>query len=81
MGLLLGEGPWNIRCSGFFCEGLRKNNLGPEVQNTPVWDFPGSPVVKTLHFSEGGDGSIPSQEVKIPHVSMMWPKIKTETPT
>lgn len=31
------------------------------------WDCPGSPMVKTLSFNAGGTGSIPGQEVKIPH--------------
>ena len=31
------------------------------------WNCPGSPVVKTLSFNAGGAGSIPGQEVKIPH--------------
>ena len=30
-------------------------------------DFPGSPVVKTPHFTAGGTGSIPGQGTKIPH--------------
>ena len=30
------------------------------------WDYPGSPMVKTLSFNAGGAGSIPGQEVKIP---------------
>ena len=38
-------------------------------------DFPGSPVLKTLPSNSGGVGSIPGQEVKIPHTS--WPKKTT----
>ena len=30
-------------------------------------DFPGYPVVKTLHFHERGWGSIPGWGTKIPH--------------
>ena len=33
------------------------------------WDFPGSPVVKTLPYNAEGVGSIPGQGVKIPHAS------------
>ena len=33
------------------------------------WDFPGSPVVKTLPYNAEGVGSIPGQGVKIPHSS------------
>ena len=32
-------------------------------------DFPGSPVVKTLHSSARGTGLIPGQGTKIPHAS------------
>ena len=34
--------------------------------NNPLWDFPGSPVVKTPACSAGGMGSIPGQGTKIP---------------
>ena len=37
-----------------------------------VWDFPGSPVVKTSPSNAGGVGSIPGQEAEIPHA--LWPK-------
>ena len=43
------------------------------------WDFPSSPVVKTLPSSAGGAVAIPGWGAKIPHAS--WPKnenIKTE---
>ena len=33
------------------------------------WDFPGSPVVKTLPSNAGGVGSIPGQGAKITHAS------------
>ena len=33
-----------------------------------VWDFPGSPVVKTLPSNEGGCGFNPWSGAKIPHV-------------
>ena len=33
------------------------------------WDFPGSPVVKTLPYNAEGVGSMPGQGVKIPHAS------------
>ena len=41
-----------------------------------IRDFPDSPVVKTLSSNAGGTGSIPGQEVKIPHASRA--KNKTE---
>ena len=34
--------------------------------NNPLWDFPGSPGVKTLACSAGGMGSIPGKGTKIP---------------
>ena len=39
-------------------------------QNNTIWDFPGSSVVKKLHFycRECEFGSIPGQGTKIPHV-------------
>ena len=37
--------------------------------NNPLWNFPGSPVVKTLDPSAGGTGSIPGQGTKIPHAA------------
>ena len=40
--------------------------------NIELWDFPGSPAVKTLPSNAGGEGSIPGWEAKIPHAS--WPK-------
>ena len=36
------------------------------------WDFPGSPVVKTLPSSARGAGSIPAWGAKFPHA--LWPK-------
>ena len=33
------------------------------------WDFPGSPVVKTLPYNAGDVGSMPGQGVKLPHAS------------
>ena len=35
---------------------VEKNKYQP--QKLGVWDFPGSPVVKTLHFNAGGMDSI-----------------------
>ena len=32
-------------------------------------NFPGGPVVNTLHFHSGGTGSIPGQGTKIPHAA------------
>ena len=34
-----------------------------------TWDFPGSPVVKTLPSSAVGGGSVPGRGAKIPHAS------------
>ena len=40
------------------------------VNNNLHWDFPGSPVVKVPHTSNGGDtGSIPGRGTKIPHAA------------
>ena len=39
-------------------------------------DFPGGPVVKTLHFNSGGMGSIPGQRTKVPHAAQYGQKIK-----
>ena len=40
----------------------------------PSWDFPSSPVVKTLHFQSlwlpGAVGSIPGQRIKIPQAQL-----------
>ena len=38
--------------------------------------FPGGPVVKTLHSSAGGAGSIPGQRPKIPHARQCSQKKK-----
>ena len=38
------------------------------IKKNRVWDFPGGPVVKTLHFHAGGAGSIPGRGAKIPQV-------------
>ena len=70
----LGKALGVLGAVGSSVQGLRKNHLGPEVQNTPVWGFPDNPVVKTLHFTEESDGSIPSQETKIPHVAQCGQK-------
>ena len=40
------------------------------------WDFPGSPVAKTLPSNVEGVGWILGQEAKIPHAT--WSKNKTE---
>ena len=37
-----------------------------------VWNFPGSPVVKTLPSDAEDTGLITSERAKIPHAS--WPK-------
>ena len=43
------------------------------------WDFPGSPVVKTLSANAWGAGSVPGQVIKIPHASgPKNPKHKTD---
>ena len=36
-----------------------------KVLKTKAWDFPGSPVVKTLPSTAGGVGSIPGQGTKV----------------
>ena len=41
-----------------------------------IWDFPGSPVVKTLTSSAGVVGSIPHWGAEIPHAAQ--PKHETE---
>ena len=40
------------------------------------WDFPGSPVVKTLLFHCRGVGLSPGQGIKILHALMSRPKLK-----
>lgn len=37
---------------------------------TVSWDFPGGPRVETLPSNTGHEGSIPSQQAKIPHACM-----------
>ena len=37
---------------------------------TVSWDFPGRPRVETLPSSRGHEGSIPSQQAKLPHASL-----------
>ena len=37
------------------------------IEKNILWDFPGGPVVKTLHLLCRGLGSIPSQRSNIPH--------------
>ena len=44
--------------------------LSPNM--VPSWDFPGSPLVKTLPSNARGIGSTPGQGAKIPHA--MGPK-------
>ena len=38
-------------------------------QEKQSWDFPGSPVVKSLSSNAGDTGSIPGQGTKIPHAA------------
>ena len=40
-----------------------------QLKQKKIRDFPGGPVVKTLSFNAGGEGSIPGQGAKIPHAS------------
>ena len=42
------------------------DSLFPIIKNS-AWDFPGGPVVRTLHSSAGDAGLIPGWEAKIPH--------------
>ena len=49
-------------------EGERNRKKG-KLKNGRVRDFPGGPVVETLHSNAGGVGSIPGGETKIPHAS------------
>ena len=42
------------------------------LQEHYSWDFPGSPVVKTLPSNAGAVGSIPGRGAKIPQAP--WPK-------
>ena len=46
-------------------------SLFPDQGN---WDFPGDPVVETLHLNSRGVSSIPGWRIKISHVT--WPKTK-----
>ena len=49
-------------------EGERNRKKG-KLKNGRVRDFPGGPVVETLHSNAGGVGSIPGGGTKIPHAS------------
>ena len=42
-------------------------NWKGEGQIDPNWDFPGGPVVKTLHFHCRGTGFLPGRGTKIPY--------------
>ena len=53
------RGPNKMTHFCFYC--IKKKN--------PLWNFPGSPVVKTLAPSAGGTDSIPGQGTKIPHAA------------
>ena len=48
------------------------------LKNCHLWDFPGSPVVKSLPSNAGGAGSISGQEAKIPHASQRKKNPKTK---
>ena len=48
------------------------------LKNCHLWDFPGSPVVKSLPSNAGGAGSIPGQGPKIP-LALQPKKTKPET--
>ena len=39
------------------------------IRKLTVWEFPGSPVVKTQHFHCRGPGSIPGLGTKIPQAA------------
>ena len=39
----------------------------PPIQQKPLGDFPGGPVVETSPSSAGGAGLIPGRGAKIPH--------------
>ena len=43
-------------------------------QSYNLRDFPGGPVVKTLHFNAGGEASVPGEGTKTPHD--LWPQKK-----
>ena len=55
-----------IECDLFFCI----------FKMSSVWNFPGSPVVKTSPSDAEDTGLIPGERAKIPRAS--WPKHKTE---
>ena len=44
------------------------------VKNTPSWDFPGGPVVRTQHLHCTGLGSIPGRGTKVPQATRYGPK-------
>ena len=43
-----------------------------ELKKKKMGNFPGSPVVKILHFQYRGMNSVPGQKTKIPHAA--WPQ-------
>ena len=47
-----------------------------QSQKGKYWDFPGSPVVKTLPSNAGGMGLIPGWGAKIPHAVWCGQKLK-----
>ena len=49
---------------------------GHHHQKVQIGDFPGSPVVKNLHFHCGGTGSIPGWGTKNPHATQCGQKKK-----
>ena len=50
--------------------------LSKKVSDTGYRDFPGGPVVKTLHFHGGGMGLIPGQSPRSCMPFLVLPKIK-----
>ena len=50
---------------------VQNRNRSTDIK-TKLWDFPGSPVVRTSPSSAGDSGSVPGQGTKIPNAS--WSK-------
>ena len=55
---------------------LQAMRHGQKKKTKQKRDFPGGPVVETLHSTVGGRGSIPGRGTKIPHAARRGQKKK-----
>ena len=58
-----------------YCFESCRKDLGFDSKLKRGWDFPGGPVVKTLHFQCRGHGFGPRSQNEDPTCHMAWPKI------